>query len=376
MSRLTSGFRTSLIQLVIFLGLLLLLERALQLWLPFEESQLKEHTFSQNIEGLKPQITYRIGRYGARSLQRIAQEKAEGQIRILCLGASTTEQVTQETKDTWCGILEIELKKKFPKYADRLQTIAFGTGGHRAADSAFWLREHIELIKPDVVITLLGINDLIWNGGKNYHYQNIETEFAKRAKSKQSNIQRICKEYSQICRRLINLKQFIDMQLALRNNKIIEWHSSNLPRLREQLRNYPESETINRTPDPFHEFQDVSNWLADYLSHRNVKLIMLGQPVAWQAQMPQNITDQLWFPVSTSDGPVRATGAWLQRAITQYNTAQKQIALRNGAYYQDLDALIPKTRDFYFDDCHFTDQGSRKVAMSVMPVLTEVLEIF
>lgn len=374
MSRLTNGFSSLSIQLVVCLSLLLLLEQALRLWFPLEISQAKQQNYSQNIAGLKPEITYRRDRFGLRSLQAIAAEKPAKQIRILCLGSSTTEQTTQETEDTWCGILEAELKKNFPKDAARFQTMAFGEGGHRAVDSAFWLRENIERIKPDVVITLLGINDLTDNGGKNYQYQNIEPELSKRAQNKHLSMVGACKAYSQICHHLTLVKEFISTQLASRNGKILEWHSANLPELRETLRHYPEAKTVTRKHDPFNEFQDASSWIAEYLKRREVKLIMLGHPVVWHADMPKQVADKLWLPVSTLKGRVRTSGKWLHQEVARYNTAQKQIAQKSGAYYLDLDALIPKNLNYYFDDCHYTDQGSRKVAMSIMPILIEALE--
>jgi hypothetical protein len=40
-----------------------------------------------------------------------------------------------------------------------------------------------------------------------------------------------------------------------------------------------------------------------------------------------------------------------------------------GFEYIDLDASMPKTLDYYFDDCHFTDKGSARVAAAVLPTL-------
>ena len=373
MKKLTKAARTLLIQLLILLGLLLCVEIALRLWFPVDEPQAVERKVSQNLPGLKSDVIYQSGRYGLRSLQTIAKVKPANQIRILCLGASTTEQTTQETQDTWCGQLESLLKKRFSEHAERFQTMALGVGGYRAMDNAFWLQEHIDRIKPDVVITLLGINDLAWNGGKDYQYSGLETAFAQKSENQSSNLMRNCKAYSQLCHHLIRAKQIMGTQLALSSGEVVEWHSENLPKLREQLSNYPESTVIKREPDPFDEFQDATQWIADHLKKKNIALVMLGQPVLWQADMPEEIIKQLWFSISTSTGPISASGQWLHKEMERYNTGQQKIARNTGAYYRGLDDLIPKTLDYYFDDCHFTDKGSKKVAMSILPVLSKVV---
>ena len=369
-SRLNKASYTLLIQVLIFLGLLVCVEIALRIWFPIEVQQTTQRKVSQNLRGLKSEIIYQIDRDGLRSLQPVAVVKPKNQIRILCLGASTTEQTTQETADTWCGILGEELKGRFPEYADRLQTIAFGVSGHRALDNAFWLNEHIDRISPDFVITLLGVNDLVWNGGAGYQYQGLEAGFAQRSDS----VKRMCKTYSQLCRRLIGIKQLIDTQLALEDGRVVEWHSDNMPKLQARFRSYPKAEVISRNPDPFNEFRDASHWIANHLKKRNIKHIMLGQPVLWQAAMSDEIVEKLWFSVNTTNGPVRASGRWLQQEMARYNSTQRTIALDNGAHYIDLDSLIPKTLDYYFDDCHFTDEGSRRVSMSILPSLTNLMQ--
>ena len=60
--------------------------------------------------------------------------------------------------------------------------------------------------------------------------------------------------------------------------------------------------------------------------------------------------------------------------MARYNEAQRNTAEVRGVPYVDLDARIPKTLDYYFDDCHYTDRGSRAVALAVLPALTETVK--
>ena len=38
------------------------------------------------------------------------------------------------------------------------------------------------------------------------------------------------------------------------------------------------------------------------------------------------------------------------------------MAARHGSVYIDLDREVPKTLEYFFDDCHYTDIGSKKIA--------------
>ena len=90
--------------------------------------------------------------------------------------------------------------------------------------------------------------------------------------------------------------------------------------------------------------------------------LVLGQPVLWEAEMTADERARLWFPIFTPAGPVRPSGAWLAGEMQRFNRAQQHQAEALGATYFDLDGRIPKTLEFFFDDCHYTDAGSRRLA--------------
>ena len=100
--------KTLSIQLVVFIVLMALVDIVLWVFIPIglDTYQL---AMKQSLPGVKSNIVYSSRKYGIRSLSAIADTKSEDQLRILCLGASTTEQMTQETRDTWCGLLGLHL---------------------------------------------------------------------------------------------------------------------------------------------------------------------------------------------------------------------------------------------------------------------------
>jgi hypothetical protein len=149
------------------------------------------------------------------------------------------------------------------------------------------------------------------------------------------------------------------------------WH---YPTLRRKYRALPYVDAPIRSPDPIDEFRESVAWLFGFLQRSDIKLIALGQPVLWRANMTAEEQDSLWFPASTAEGPVRPSTAWLLNEMQRYNRAQKEEAEKLGFDYVDLDRLVPKSLEYYYDDCHHTDKGSARVAEAAFPTLKRMLE--
>ncbi len=362
-------------QSIILIILIVLLDIFLWVFFPISlKTQSYEIVKYQDVPGLKRKIVYKSKKYRLRSLSAIDNDKPKNLIRILCFGASTTDQSTQETQDTWSGILETKLKKQFEHSDFRIQTMGFGGGGLRASDNAFWIREMFEKIQPDIVITLLGINDLAWNGGENYSYNNIEESFSKKEQLRERSIKNICKKYSQICRRTVSIKQNLKTKKSIREGKAVVWGAERLRKLNDIYRAKQYVQNPVRNLDPIIEFRDSINWMVAFLKKRNVEIILLGQPVLWKESLNDSELGRLWFWINTSNGPVRPSGRWLNREMARYNLAQQSIATMSSIIYLNLDNKIPKTLDYYYDDCHYTDLGSMAVADAILPTLVPVVE--
>lgn len=363
----------ALFQLVVFTLCFVIAE--IFLWLAVPVSLETKVSVYQNLPGLKKKIFYEHNSFGFRSLSMRQKTKPDNTIRIFCIGASTTEQPTQATEDTWGGILENKLNHVFRDQNIKIQIAGYGTGGLKSTDLFLWARKNLEAFDPDIVITLMGVNDLAFHGGPNYTYAGIKVEPHASFDDIAHYIEEYCKENSQLFRRLIIAKRRLDLWRKKKKGRIIEWHSKNLPVLRENYKKYPYIPDITRNPDPFYEFHDSMSALFNLLKKMNITTIVLGQPVLWKDSMSTEELDALWFYLATKNGLTRPSSSWLVNEMRRYNDDQKQLAEFNNAIYIDMDAQIPKTLTYYFDDCHYTDLGSKKVASVVFPTVKEQIEL-
>jgi lysophospholipase L1-like esterase len=333
----------------------------------------EELEFTQSLPGVQDTVVFERDRQGLRRRNREAWQD-DRTLRILCVGGSTTEQVPQSYADTWCATLATELNGRLPEGGEKTSTAAaiFGRGGYRAVDVYDWVERNLDNLAPDLVITLLGVNDLAWNGGPDYRYEGLSAalEVSRARWATDLSLAGRCRERFQLCKRLALLR---DQVLSPNDGTQLEWHSQNLPSLRDEYRDRPKVESIARDPDPMDEFEDAVEALVHFVLGRSTPVLLLGQPVLWRNELSEEEQQSLWFTVATSDGPVRAAPAVLADEMDRYNQAQRAIAERSGAAYLDLGSLIPSSLDYFFDDCHFTDKGSRRVAAETAPIAARLL---
>lgn len=333
----------------------------------------EELEFTQSLPGVKDTVVFERDRQGLRRPSREAWE-ADRTLRILCVGGSTTEQVPQSFPDTWCGALAADLNDRLPEGGEKTTVAAaiFGRGGYRAVDVYDWVERNLDDLAPDLVITLLGVNDLAWNGGPGYRYEGLPAalEVSRARWATDLSLAGRCRERFQLCKRLAVLR---DQVLSSTDETQREWHSENLPSLRDEYRQRPIVESIARNPDPIDEFEDAVEALVSLVLGRSTPMLLLGQPVLWRDELSEEEQKSLWFTVATPDGPVRAAPPVLAEEMDRYNQAQRAIAERSGAAYLDLGSLIPRSLDYFFDDCHFTDEGSRRVAAETAPIAARLL---
>jgi lysophospholipase L1-like esterase len=380
-------------QVALFMGLMIIADLFLWMAMPIENGLYGPLTkkFLQNEPGLKSEITYTQIANGLRSQSVTTLDRPDNTLRVLCLGASTTNSGNQETQDTWCGVLETELQHKYFGSGINIQTLSYGRPGDVSLDTAFWIERMFDRVKPDIVITLLGINDLTLRGS------GVDDRFIlpPLSQDRWSNFLALCADISQICRRLDKIKQQLNPlrqheELVLQHflekktqpgrkkkqakvKQSWTWSAKVLPQIRKQHQKYPYVGDAVVRPDSTKDFASALNWMLTFFKQRGVSALILGQPTLWKPEMTAEEKSKLWFTIGTPRGRVRPSTAWLFKEMSRYNGIQQAEAEKFGFTYLDLDALVPKSAVYYFDDCHFTDSGSRRVAEVILPTVAELL---
>lgn len=371
--------KVMLVQAAVFLLCLTIIDTVLWICLPvtLERTEASHKKLRQELPGLKREIEYTRNEFGFRSISMKTKEKSPDTIRIICLGASTTDQNAQNTEDIWAGILETKLNKALGDRGVRVETAALGHGGWKTRHVLYWTMEKLLAFDPDIVITLVGINDLALNGYPGYSYPGTDELLSAVSREKaeeETGFWRLCRRFSQICRRLDLAGGNLENWFKLKRGRRLQWYSKNLPNLRLRYQGLPYVPIPTRLPDPIHEFSETLGKLLAFLRESGIDVIVLGQPVIWRSNLEPEALDTLWLPVGSTDGYVRPSLSWMEREMTRYNDTQQHQAELYDASYIDLDQRIPKEVEYYFDDCHFTDLGNQRVAAEAFPAVMKRVE--
>lgn len=345
----------------------LLLEIALRLLLPPPPLSLRK-SFTQDLPGLKSRFVYTRNDFGLRSLSMTTKSKGPRVVRIICLGASTTDQPTQSTENIWSAVLERKLRAEWGTRGVGIEVAAYGRGGGTVMENLSWAEQNLVGYKPDIVITLEGVNDLAWHGGPGYTFDP-----AAASSSTLTAIGRSCQGLSQLCRWGVHALIQIKARWTLSRGGAVQWHSEHLALLRQEYAALPDVEAPSRNPDPIVEFAHGIARLVSVARASGAEVIVLGQPVLWKPAMTPEESRALWFHVNTASGPVRPSTAWLDGEMRRYNEVQRREAERQKAEYVPLDRLLPRNLGTFFDDCHFTDAGNVLVAEAIHPVVASVV---
>ncbi len=154
----------------------------------------------------------------------------------------------------------------------------------------------------------------------------------------------------------------------------VNWITAkDMKELAAKLRALPLSEPASRNPDPLPRFASGVHSTISLARRNNIPVLLLGQPVLWKDQMTPDEDSVRWFRHYEGSEAFRASGAWMYHEMQRFNEAQRKAAAETGSCFLNLDEVIPKSLQVYYDDCHYTDAGSVKVAEAVFPAVVECL---
>ena len=345
---------------------LVLTEIVLRRYFPLSSPNGRTMNLRHIVPGISPKTEYRVDERHIRTRGLWSEPKQPGVIRVLCVGASTTDQAFQSFSDTWYGLTEARATKELGL---QVEFGGHGVGGVTSAQLLGWLKCNLDAVQPDMLITLEGVNDLVWRGGPEYRYEGVPRETPYDL----STSPHCSTELGNHCRML---QAQLEKRLNIANGQALEWHSGNLPRIRLERQHLPRRDVLHRQQDPIVEFGDAMDAILSLASQRGIPLLVLGQPVFWKPNMAAEEEALLWFPVSSFEGQICLEPGVLFREMKRYNEVQRRCAERHGASYVELDECIPKTPEYYVDDCHFTDLASHRLSDSIFPaVKAQLLKI-
>ena len=106
---------------------------------------------------------------------------------------------------------------------------------------------------------------------------------------------------------------------------------------------------------------------------RGLRVLLLDQPAIWRADLEPELVRLLWMggigEYYRLDRPTYYAPGALAEGMDRYNAVVREVAEAEGVEFLAVDPVVPKDGTAYYDDVHYTEEGSRVVAAHVAEYL-------
>ena len=280
--------------------------------------------------------------------------KNKNTLRIFTIGASTTEEGEKGNNKIWSNLLGKNLEEFTNK---NIEIVNSGVAGLRAEHHYITLKR-IQKYKPDLIIFLMGIND--WND----HIINndikylIPTYEIKYNFKKSILFQTFGNINKQIKIKIFNKKNADDKK----NINLLIPEQDSEAYLLPQIDSLNKREIIKKFRPAMvsSDYQYWTNLIIDECKTGNLNCLFLDQPTAYKKNITNKLKERLWMTPPNQIYTLTLNDLIYTSSI--YNGWLKKKITDNKLNFCLLSDEIEPTTSFFFDDCHFTENGSIKLA--------------
>lgn len=321
------------------------------------------------LSGLSGEHRFTTNNMGFRG-DSLIDPKPAAEFRVFMVGGSTTECFYLDDDDDLARVLQRDLSAAAPP-GTTLRVYNAGLSGAASDDHIAMLGQRIVHFQPDLVVVFCGINDLT-RSIYNYDYRHyVEYHPAYRKPWYKRGPMKL-----QIARRLYLLKQRIDPdRQRVQESRTLVTNYQGLVGLE---RSAPETNATPRTDEQ--SYATNLRTLAGIAAGNRFKLVFMTQQTTWNSTVDPQAKSHHWmrYRANAPGGGTPATGNGftfkedkMDAAMERLNDEMRQVGEAESVPVYDLARTLPKSLDFFYDDCHFNNAGASRTAKGLAGFLIE-----
>lgn len=259
--------------------------------------------------------------------------------RILCVGGSTTEGLYLDDEETWSRLLQERLTKAWgrPVWVGNA-----GISGYATTEHLPFLERFDALSEMDCVVVMAGFND-----------------FALMTFAERGQVRRPWETPGWARSDLFKLAKS-GLQPAAPGAPFQDPAGRWIEERREVRRAAPRVSTLPELGPSLQRFEQRLDALVALCEGHGVRTVLANQAVLWRGELPPAAEALLWIGW-TRDRSAFYTAEALRGGMDAFNARVGEVAARRGVELVDISAVSGDLDSFY-DDCHFTELGARRVA--------------
>jgi len=291
------------------------------------------------LPGMATEVRFSTNNMGFRGGD-ILMPKPEGEFRVFMVGGSTTECLYLDDTCAVTHVLETYLNAGI-ETSTTIKVYNAGKSGDRSYD-------HIAMISQRLV------NDLT---AAIYHADYIHLPTTGRKRLSFADFAKYLSTEFQLPRRLFYLYRRLarpDEETTVLT--VIPIHSDYK---RKVVYRKSQSVTDSRPRIDIAPYRNNLTTIAGLARIHAISLVFMTQATTWNSAIDPDISDRHW---ATFRNGVTYREEAMDRAMSAYNDALRDVGQEHNIPVFETDLLLPKSREFFYDDCHFNIQGARKAA--------------
>lgn len=293
---------------------------------------------------------FTVDAYGFRcgSLVPPGQPKPKEAYRIFFVGASTTENVAVDDAESFPWRVETQLNAQLEGVAVR--GVNTGIAGNTIADSFSLIAHRILALEPDLVVVLHAINDMRMSASSVFD----PSHYADRLAPPKVRFSDLLERHSKLYRLFERAKK--RMRTRSREEKY-----------KQRAAETPLTEGVDPARGlPY--FRRYLGMIAALCAEARVPLALMTQPSLYKPELSQAEQAALWMGY-VNHGELNFSPETLRGGMQAYNDELRRFANARGLLLIDLERVVPKDLEHFYDDCHYTAQGNAVIAAEITRVL-------
>ncbi|MCO5144412.1 MAG: SGNH/GDSL hydrolase family protein [Oligoflexia bacterium] len=317
-----------------------------------------------------------IDSMGYRTTKPIDYKNKSDRFRIFTIGGSTTQMIDIDDHRTWSHHLQVLLDKEYKKEFEVINT---GMAGLRAEQNYGTLKYITKAkLSPDLVIILVGTNDWrraiinqaigLKEGSLSYPWENFST--------KNSLIGRLVRAF-------LDKRKRTQEEAGVKSVEVMHFkkgHMSEEERAEVCASGTPIDLPIDFPENVSNDFSKALDGIRDVCKKENLACVFLSQPHGYKKEAKGEYRRDLscnnrwgrpYIPVPEGLIYTLKSVERMGQVADFYNNYTKTFAEKNGMPFCDIDAQIEPSYRHMYDEVHFTEEGTKKVAEVVFQCLKE-----
>jgi lysophospholipase L1-like esterase len=288
----------------------------------------------------------------------------EDDLRILAIGGSTTECLYLDQGEAWPALLQKRLSGLSPQ---RVWVGNLGKSGLDTYDHILYMKHLLpQYPRIDAILLMVGVNDMMH---ATHHTEIGSMDERQREQVAFSAIPNDLQSEGDLSIKGTELWQAYEKlrQRVSSKGKIVQDRAGlgyvDLRNLRRQA-----AERVTTMPDlseHLHEFRKRLETMVELAKAESLRLILLTQPSMWRPNLSIEEEGLLWFGWADELWQSYYSTEVLDQMLEQFNDVVLDVCQVGGVECIDVASQLPRDTTIFYDDIHFNENGSERVAAIV-----------